>query len=269
MTNIIKLRDLQNKNIVITGASSGIGWQIALKLAAQNANLILIARREERLLQLQKQCQALSTKTVAIQVLDVSDAAQVQATIEKMITNFQHLDVLINAAGFGDFTNFLETDYDLWQRMFQVNVLGTMLMSRYIAANMMEQELGQIINIGSMGGKIATPKSAVYSATKAAVIAFSNSLRLELKPFNIQVTTVNPGPVNTDFFKQADHTGKYVETVDFIMLDPEKLAQKIVASIGHSVREINVPFIMEIGHVFYEIFPRLGDWVTQNIGNKK
>lgn len=269
MTNITKLRDLQNKNIVITGASSGIGWQVALKLAAQNANLILIARRKERLLQLQKKCRTISTKAVQIQVLDVSDTEQVQAVVEKMINNFHHLDVLINAAGFGDFTNFMETDYALWNQMFRVNVLGTMLMTRYIAANMMEQELGQIFNIGSMGGKIATPKAAVYSATKAAVIAFSNSLRLELKPFNIQVTTVNPGPVNTDFFKQADHTGRYVQAVDFIMLDPEKLAQKIVANIGHVVREINVPFIMEIEHVFYEIFPRLGDWVTLNIGNKK
>ena len=267
--NLTALRNLASKNIIITGASSGIGQQLALQLAYKNANLILIARRQDLLEQLQRKCQALTSGSVAIEVLDVSIAKHVQDTTAKLIKEYQHIDILINAAGFGDFTTFVETDYSLWNKMFKVNVLGTMLMTRYIAANMIEQHLGQIINIGSMGGKIATPKSAVYSATKAAVIAFSNSLRLELRPFNVQVTTVNPGPVKTDFFKIADHTGNYVKSVGALMLDPEKLSQKIIQAIGSPVREINLPHIMELGHVFYEFMPSWGDFITQKIGNKK
>ncbi|MBA1434978.1 SDR family oxidoreductase [Lactobacillus bombi] len=263
------MRDLTAKNIIVTGASSGIGQKAALKLAYKNANLILIARRQDRLESLQRQCQALSSGTVEYVVLDISIAKHVQETIATIIEKYQHIDVLINAAGFGDFTTFVQTDYSLWNKMFKVNVLGTMLMTRYVASNMIEQQLGQIINLGSMGGKIATPKSAIYSATKAAVIAFSNSLRLELRPFNIQVTTINPGPVKTDFFKIADHTGGYVQSVGALMLDPDQLAQKIVQSIGRPIREINVPHLMQLGHIFYEIMPHVGDYVTQHIGNKK
>ncbi|UQS83733.1 SDR family NAD(P)-dependent oxidoreductase [Bombilactobacillus thymidiniphilus] len=267
--NISALKHIQSQNIIITGASSGIGRQLALQLATKNANLILVARRQEQLLQLQKQCQALTSGFVDVYVLDVSIAKRVEATIAEIKAKYQHIEVLINAAGFGDFTNFVETDYSLWNKIFKVNVLGTMLMTRFTAQLMMEQCLGQIINIGSMAGKIATPKSAIYSASKAAVIAFSDSLRLELRPFDVQVTTVNPGPVATDFFKIADHTGKYLQNVGQIILDPQKLANEIIACIGRPVRELNQPSIMQFGSILYKMFPHFGDLITMKIGDKK
>ncbi|NVY95742.1 SDR family oxidoreductase [Lactobacillus sp. DCY120] len=266
---IAALKHLQGQNIMITGASSGIGRQLALQLAYHQANLILIARHEEALKKLQRQCQALTAGQVVIYPLDVGIAKHVQTTCAAVLKQFPQIGILINAAGFGDFDNFLKTDYALWHRMFKVNVLGTMLMTRLIASTMVEQGQGHIINIGSMGGKIPTPKSAVYSATKAAVIAFSDALRLELKPLNVQVTTVNPGPVATNFFKTADHNGRYLQSVGAIILPVEEVAQKIIAKIGLPVREINLPKLMAAGYVLYQLCPYLGDFVTQRLGNKK
>lgn len=266
---ISQLRNLTDRNVIITGASSGIGSKVAYQLAKKGANLDLIARRVDNLTSVEQKCKALGAHSVSIHSLDVSNAKDVEATVEQIISKDGHIDILINAAGFGDFSKFENTNYSLWTKMFKVNVLGTMLMCRLIAANMIDNDLGQIINIGSMGGKIATPKSTIYSASKAAVIAFSNSLRLELRPLNIQVTTINPGPVKTDFFKIADHTGTYIQSVGKIMLDPTKLAKEIVNCIGRPVRELNRPRIMELGHIAYELMPWLGDLITESVGNLK
>lgn len=266
---IAALQHLQSQTVIITGASSGIGQQLAWQLAHKNANLILIARNEEKLARITRQCQALTSGFVESYSLDVSIAKHVERTLEQIFARHQQIEILINAAGFGDFSQFNTTEYSLWNKMLKVNVLGTMLLTRYVAEHMMQQHLGQIINLGSMGGKIPTPKSAVYAATKAAVIAFSDSLRLELRPFNVQVTTVNPGPVATNFFKIADHTGNYLKSVGAIKLDPQKLAQAIIHCIGRPVRELNRPRIMQLGYVAYQLVPYLGDMLTQKLGNKK
>ncbi|UQS82763.1 SDR family oxidoreductase [Bombilactobacillus folatiphilus] len=267
--NLAPLKHLQSQTIIITGASSGIGRQLAFKLANQNANLILIARNQTKLVELTQQCQVLSDGTVDYYSLDISVAKHVKTTFEDIQNKHKRIEILINAAGFGDFTQFNQTDYALWHKMFKVNVLGTMLLTRYAAQMMMEQKLGQIINLGSMGGKIATPKSAVYSATKAAVIAFSDALRLELRPFNVQVTTINPGPVETEFFQTADHTGQYLKSIGGLKLQPQQLAEDIIHCIGRPVRELNRPQIMQLAYVGYQLFPYVGDWLTARFGNQK
>ena len=113
-----------------------------------------------------------------------------------------------------------------------------------------------------MAGKIATPKSSVYSATKAAVLGYSDALRLELKPLGISVMTVNPGPIRTKFFDKADKSGNYLEKINGIVLNPELVAEKIVHSIGTAKRELNLPFFFNIANVGYTLFPRLGDFLA-------
>ena len=144
-----------------------------------------------------------------------------------------------------------------------------MLLTRLVASQMIEQGHGHIFNIGSMAGKITTPKSAAYSATKAAVIAFSDGLRLELKPFNIFVTTVNPGPVATNFFEVADHSGSYLNSVKNMVLDPDKLAVEIVNTFNRRKREINRPRYMEFASVLYKMAPTVGDYFAGTLGNRK
>lgn len=134
---------------------------------------------------------------------------------------------------------------------------------------MKQQKGGHIINVASMAGKIATPKSSVYSATKHAVLGYSNSLRLELADDNVFVTTVNPGPIATNFFNIADEQGTYVKNVQRYMLQPEFVAKKITDAMLTKTREINLPRWMNAGSVIFALFPRLFEKAGKKVFNKK
>lgn len=119
--------------------------------------------------------------------VDVSIPNQIERVVEKVESSIGPIDVLVNDAGFGLMKEALDFDMAIAERMFRVNVLGLMYMSKYVALHMAERRRGAIINIASIAGKIATPKASVYSATKFAVLGYSNALRLELKPLGISV----------------------------------------------------------------------------------
>ena len=108
----------------------------------------------------------------------------------------------------------------------------------------------------------------MYSATKFAVLGFSNALRLELKPFGIHVTTVNPGPIETAFFDQADPSGNYLASLGTFVLEPTKLAKTIVKAMIHPKREINRPQVMGVAAKFYTLFPAIGDYLAGSLFNK-
>lgn len=137
--------------------------------------------------------------------------------------------------------------------MFQVNVLGLIRLCREVGGDE-KKGRGHIINIASQAGKTATPKSAVYAGTKFAVRGYSNALRLELKQYGISVTTVNPGPIRTDFFAKADPDGSYLAKLGRWVLDPGRAAELIVESMLTNRREINLPWPMELGARFYVLF---------------
>ncbi|CAJ1174725.1 SDR family NAD(P)-dependent oxidoreductase [Companilactobacillus nantensis] len=265
------MTNLLNQTVIVTGASSGIGKDVAINSAKCGANVILIARSEDKLLEVKNECIRVGAESAQHEYLsvDMSDPAQINAAVEKIATISDDIDVLVNAAGFGDFSNYMDTDFDKIEKMFRVNVLGLMLMTRLIASGMIENGRGHIINVGSMAGKITTPKSAAYAASKAAVIAFSDGLRLELKPMGVYVTTVNPGPVNTNFFNVADHSGNYLDSVKYFVLDPDRLAWDIVNTFGRRKREINRPRYMELAAVLYKVAPELGDYFAATLGNRK
>lgn len=263
--------NLLEKTVLVTGASSGIGKDVAIQAASAGANLILVARNTEKLAEVKQACVAVGSEysNHFYLSIDMSDPKAIEQGVETVYDNFDNVDVLVNAAGFGDFSNYLETDFSTVEKMFRVNVLGLMLMTRLVASKMIENGSGHIFNIGSMAGKITTPKSAAYSATKAAVIGFSDGLRLELKPFNVFVTTVNPGPVATNFFDIADHTGSYINSVKRFIIDPEKLATEIVSTFNKKKREINRPRYMELASVLYKMAPSVGDYLAGTLGNRK
>lgn len=175
----------------------------------------------------------------------------------------------MNNAGFGMFENFVDFDLEIAKNMFNVNVLGMMYFTQKIAIAMVNNRQGHIFNVASMAGKMATPKSTVYSATKFAVLGFSNALRLELRPANVFVTTINPGPIATEFFDKADPSGSYLENLGGIVLDPHKLAKTIVNKMGKPTREINRPLIMEGASRFYGMFPQIGDFLAGGLFNRK
>lgn len=260
--------DLQDKIVLVTGGSAGLGEQICYEAAKKGAIVITCARRINLIGQVKEKCMALSGKEAYAFQLDVSDPDSVTRMLERVKEEVGTVDILVNNAGYGIFENFTDFDPQQIYKMFEVNVLGMMVLTQKLAIDMLEQKQGHIINVASMAGKMATPKTAVYSATKFAVMGFSNALRLELKPHGIHVTTVNPGPIKTDFW-EADPSGDYLKSLGNLVLDPQKVAKDIVRNMERPKREINRPRVMEAAARFYTVFPTIGDFLAGGLFNKK
>ena len=261
--------DLTGQTVLVTGASSGLGEQLAYAAAARGANLVLAARRQAQLTSVADQCRLLSeAQAVAIRC-DLSHVSEIEALFAQIDHLFGQLDLVINAAGFGYLAPAVEIDAAMMAKMLRVNSLGVMLVSQLAAQRMLAAKHGEIVNIASIAGKIATPKSAVYAATKAALIAYDNALRLELKPAGINVLTVNPGPIETDFFKTADPSGHYLDSVRWLALNPVKFAEVIMSKVGHHHRELNRPRLMAAANLGYQVAPKLGDWLAGTVFNFK
>lgn len=258
------LRDLDGKLVLITGASSGLGELVAYEVAKRGARVVLCARNLEKLRQVAEKCKEISQTSAFVVQLDVSDSDAIDQQLNHVLKDIGSVDVLVNSAGFGLFETFQQIDMHVTEKMFRVNVLGLMYVTQKIAQQMIESGRGQIFNIASVAGKIATPKSTMYSATKFAIVGFSNALRLELRPLGVQVTTVNPGPMATNFFKQADPSGRYFDAVKLLSLSPNRVAHQISEAIGYRRREINAPLYMEAIHRGYELFPNFGDLLASS-----
>lgn len=186
------------RTAIITGASSGIGQAAAKELAAKGMNVMLAARREERLVQLKEEIEAAGGKA-EYAVTDVTQVSEVERLAEKTIEHFGQIDVLINNAGLMPLSNLNKKKTDDWDRMIDVNIKGVLYGIGAVLPHMEARETGHIINIASVAGLAVRPSSAVYSGTKFAVRAITEGLRLELNPeHNIKVTIISPGVVTTE-----------------------------------------------------------------------
>lgn len=250
------------RHILITGASGGIAQAMVPLL--KDDFLILLGRDAQKIEKLYA-----SHPKKAIYEIDISEGADLAALVEKIYQDYGKIDVLVNNAGYAiydDFENFSEEQV---RAMFDVNLFALMAFCRLVGKEMKAAKAGHIINIVSMSGKIASAKSSIYSATKFAALGFSNTIRLELAPYNVAVTTVNPGPVATGFFDLADPDGTYQKSVQAFMISPEKVASKIVQAMGTKKREINLPWILEATNKFYTLFPNLADFLARKVFNFK
>ncbi|RHW41156.1 SDR family oxidoreductase [Neobacillus notoginsengisoli] len=263
------MENLSGKNVVITGASGGIGAEIAKLAAARGANLALLARSRDKLEKLKAKLESSYSSKILIYKLDVSETDNVSATFARVYHELGEIDLLVNNAGFGIFRHAHEADIEEIKAMFDVNVIGLIACTSAVLPKMRARRSGHIINIASQAGKIATPKSSVYSATKHAVLGYTNSLRMELSDYNVYVTSVNPGPIATNFFNIADESGSYVKNVKRWMLKPEYVAEKVVGSMLKPVREVNLPGWMNAGSIFYALFPRMFERLGKKAFNQK
>ena len=250
------------RHILITGASGGIAQAMVPLL--KDDFLILLGRDTQKI----EKLYASHLKKVIYEI-DISKAADLAALVEKIYQDYGKIDVLVNNAGYAiydDFENFSEEQV---RAMFDVNLFALMAFCRLVGKEMKAAKAGHIINIVSMSGKIASAKSSIYSATKFAALGFSNTIRLELAPYNVAVTTVNPGPVATGFFDLADPDGSYQKSVQAFLIAPEKVASKIVQAMGTKKREINLPWLLEATNKFYTLFPNLADFLARKVFNFK
>ncbi|MCG2459363.1 SDR family NAD(P)-dependent oxidoreductase [Flavobacteriaceae bacterium F89] len=183
---------------LITGATSGIGRATAELFAAHGVNLILCGRRQDRLEELKKKL--ISQAKVHILNFDVSDKKSVFKAISSLPPSFSQIDILINNAGNAHGLDTIDQgDPEDWDAMLDINVKGLLYVSKAIMPQMVERKKGHIINIGSIAGKEVYPKGNVYCASKFAVDAITQGMRIDLNPHGIRVGSVDPGAVETEF----------------------------------------------------------------------
>ena len=181
-----------SKVALVTGASSGIGESIAIHLAATGWTVYAVARRVERMA-------ALESRGITTFAMDVTDDESMVAGIDRIITEQGQIDALVNNAGYGSYGPVEHVPIDEARRQFEVNVFGLARLTQLVIPHMRTRRRGRIVNISSIGGKIYEPLGAWYHATKFAVEGFSDSLRVELAPFGIDVVIVEPGPIISEW----------------------------------------------------------------------
>ncbi|HRG28802.1 MAG TPA: SDR family NAD(P)-dependent oxidoreductase [Chitinophagales bacterium] len=217
--------------VFITGASSGFGKATAEKFAQAGYQLILNARRLDRLETLKTHLEATYGSDVLLVPFDVRNREEVAQQLDKMPSAWQKIDVLINNAGLAAGRDaFQDGSMDDWELMIDTNLKGLMYVSKWVVKGMMEQKSGHIINISSLAGQEVYPQGNLYCATKHAVTALSKGMRMDLLPYHIKVTNISPGLAETEFsivrFKgDTEKAAKVYE--GYQPLQPEDIADVI------------------------------------------
>lgn len=194
-------RDLpgSGRTALVTGASSGIGASTARTLLDLGYTVFGAARRTDRLA-------ALTADGLHPVTLDLTDENSVHAAVETVLATTGRIDVLVNNAGYGSYGAIEDVELDEARRQFEVNVFGLAALTRLVIPGMRERRSGTIINVSSMGGRLTTPLGGWYHATKYAVEALSDALRMELQPFGVDVVVIEPGGIRTEWSSiAADH----------------------------------------------------------------
>ena len=187
------------RTALVTGASSGIGEDVARRLQALGYTVYGAARRTDRL-------RALAADGIRPLTMDVTDDASMTAGVNRILEETGRIDVLVNNAGYGSFGAVEDVPMDEARRQFEVNVFGLARLTQLVAPHMRAQGSGTIINVSSIGGRLTTPLGGWYHATKYAVEALSDALRMELRPFGIDVVVIEPGCIRTAWWAiAADH----------------------------------------------------------------
>lgn len=215
--------ELKNKVALVTGASRGIGKETAILLASHGASVAICARNQQECDEVTNYIAATYNTPVFSSVCDVGNEKDVQRLVEQVTANLGPIDILINNAGTMLLKSFTETTTDEWKNMFDINVHAPYYFSREVVAGMKERNSGAIVNIASIWGTKGGPDRSAYIASKHAVIGFSKALGEELKPYNVRVNAVCPGPVDT---RMTDVLGDDINKTGW--LQPIDLAHVIV-----------------------------------------
>ncbi len=226
--------NIAGKVIVITGASSGLGEAAARLLSSQGANVVLGARRTDRIKALAKELTGHGGKALAIET-DVTKASQVQHLVDAAVKTYGKIDVILNNAGIMPQSPLEQLKLDEWDQMIDVNIKGVLYGIAAALPYMKKQKSGHIINVSSVAGHKIRPGATVYAATKHAVLAISEGLRLEVKPYNIRTTVISPGAVATDLpdtttdRETLDRLHKFYKD---IAIPPESFARAVAFAIS-------------------------------------
>lgn len=195
----------ENQVVWITGASSGIGEALAKGFSQRGSKLVLSARNSEELQRVCDECLKLGAQQENLLVLplDVTDYAAIPVALERALSAFSRIDMLINNAGVSQRSLFVDTQFDVYRTLLEINVLGQIAMTQTVVPQMLKQGSGHLAITSSVAGKVGVPLRTGYCASKHAVMGFFDSLRSELAVDNIKVTTITPGFISTNVSKNA------------------------------------------------------------------
>jgi len=192
------------KTALITGATSGIGYEFCRLFAKDKINLFLVSRNSEKLEEIKQNLETEFAISVGYYSADLSVQKNVEAFLQHIEQQNIKVDFLINNAGFGDFGEFIERDIKKFREMIALNINALTELTYFFAAKMKNNDGGKILNVASIASLCPVPFMAVYGATKAYVLSFSNAIYREFKKSNVRVTALLPGPTDTNFFNAAD-----------------------------------------------------------------
>lgn len=228
------MENIKGKVVVITGASSGMGEAAAKYLANLGASVVLGARRADKIEKLSKEINDNGGKSLAIEV-DVTKRDEVKQFVDSAVKHFGRVDVMLNNAGVMPLSPIDRLNVEEWDTMIDVNIKGVLYGIAAVLPYMKEQKSGQIINTSSVAGHKIFGGSAVYSATKFAVRALTEGLRMEVKPYNIRTTIVCPGAVKTellDHITEADIQKANQDYVGAVGISPDSFARVVAFAIS-------------------------------------
>ncbi len=252
--------DLQNRVLVVTGASAGIGKATALEAARRGMHVVLAARREDKLNAVAEQIRRLDRQALVVPT-DVAKNEDVAALVEKTVEQFGRLDVMCANAGYGFRESVAELDEQMHREIFETNYFGTVRCVQHAMPVMKKQGSGQMMVVSSIVGRIGLPMYAAYSATKSAQAVLAMALRVELQRFGIEITCVYPIGTRTEFFEvSAKLNGQDTirqNTPNMFMQTPEHVARKMVDAMRKPRPEVWPGRFMGIASAIGLMLPRM------------
>lgn len=256
--------DLKNKVVLITGASSGFGYDAAHLFAQEGCKVVLAARRLDRLQALAEEIQSKGGEALAAPV-DVTQRAEIEWMTQTVMEVYEQVDILFNNAGFGrlDWLENLEPERDI-ETQIQVNLVGMIQVTRAILPHMLQRRQGHIINMSSVAGRIAAPTYSVYAASKFGVRGFTDALRREVAPFGIHVSGIYPGPARTEFgWGSGFKMQKRLRPFERLFMPSEKVARRVVELARHPRRSVVIPWWFNLVVWGENTFPAIADWLIR------
>lgn len=245
---------LEGQRALVTGASSGIGAEIARELAREGAHLVLVARRKERLEALASELRAAHGVEVAVEAADLADPAAPAALFAATEGAGLAIDVLVNNAGFGSYLQFDQIEWERYAALIQVNMSSLTHLCHLFVPVMKGRRRGRIMNVASLGAYLPCPTFAVYAASKAYVRNMTEALDFELKGSGVRAICVSPGGTQTEFLEHAQQ--KLKPGASLFMMSPQRCAQIAVKKMLAGRRNVVAGFMNTLTAVLLRFVPR-------------
>jgi 3-oxoacyl-[acyl-carrier protein] reductase len=247
--------NIQGKTALVTGASRGIGKAIALELAQHGIKkLLLIARDRQRLAETAAEIQALGVEVIPL-TIDLTESVAIDIAIARAWRSYGPIQLLVNCAGVAHQAPFLQSQLSQVEEEISLNIMGMLRLTRLIARRMAAQREGTIVNVSSLMGKVAAPTMATYSATKFAILGFTQALRTELAPYNIRVIALLPSLTQTDMVSNL----RLFRGV--MPMTPKQVAEAMIVGLERNSPEILVGWQSHLAVWCQLVFP----WLLEKI----